>query len=184
MKNTRFVAIATLVLIAALSRLLPHPPNATAVGAMALFGGAYLTNRFLAVILPLISLLLSDLILNNVVYAAFNKGQFVWFYDGAMWIYSAVALTVLIGFTLSKNVNSKAVLGASLACSTLFFLITNFGVWQSGTMYPKTMVGLTACYTAAVPYFLNSLIGDITFAAVLFGGFEWAQKRFNALKMA
>ena len=184
MKNTRFVAIATLVLIAALSRLLPHPPNVTAVGAMALFGGAYLTNRFFAVLLPLISLFLSDLILNNVVYAAFNNGQFVWFYDGAIWIYSAVALTVLIGFSLSKNVNSKAVLMASLVCSTLFFLLTNFGVWQSGTMYPKTMLGFTTCYTAAFPYFLNSLIGDLAFAAVLFGGFEWAQKRFNALKMA
>ena len=184
MKNTRFVAIATLVLIAALSRLLPHPPNVTAVGAMALFGGAYLTNRLFAVLLPLISLFLSDLILNNVVYAAFNNGQFVWFYDGAIWIYSAVALTVLIGLTLAKKINSQSVLVASLVCSTLFFLLTNFGVWQSGLMYPKTMTGLAACYTAAVPYFLNSLIGDVTFAAVLFGGFEWAQKRFNALKMA
>ncbi len=184
MKNTRFVVLATLVLIAALSRLLPHPPNVTAVGAMALFGGAYVTNRVLAVLLPLISLFLSDLILNNVVYAAYTNGQFVWFYDGAIWIYSAVALTVLIGFMLSKNVNSKAVLMASLACSTLFFLLTNFGVWQSGLMYSKTMVGFTACYTAAFPFYVNSLIGDLTFAAVLFGGFEWAQKRFNALKLA
>ena len=184
MKNTRFVAVATLVLIAALSRLLPHPPNMTAVGAMALFGGAYATNRFAAFILPLISLFLSDLILNNVVYSAFNNGQFVWFYDGAMWIYAAVALIVLVGLTLAKNVNSKSVLAASVVSDILFFLISNFGVWQSGLMYPKTMTGLTTCYVAGLPYFLNSLIGDLAFAAVLFGGFEWAQERFTVLKLA
>ena len=184
MKNTRFVAVAALVLIAALSRLLPHFPNMTAVGAMALFGGAYATNRFAAFILPLISLFLSDLILNNVVYSAFNNGQFVWFYDGAIWVYSAVALTVLVGLSLAKNINSKSVLLASIACSIIFFLMSNFGTWQSGVMYPKTSVGLVACYAAGLPYFLNSLIGDLGFAALLFGGFEFAQKRFEALKLA
>jgi hypothetical protein len=184
MKNTRFVAIATLILIAALSRLLPHLPNMTAIGAMALFGGAYVANRVLAVILPLISLFLSDLIVNNVVYAAFNNGKFIWFYDGAMWVYGAVALTVLIGLSIKKNINTKSVFVASLAGSAVFFLISNFGVWQSGAMYPKSSAGLAACYTAGLPFLLNSLIGDLAFAAVLFGGFEFAQKRFNALKLA
>jgi hypothetical protein len=184
MKNTRFLAVAALILIAALSRLLPHFPNVTAVGAMALFGGAYATNRVLAFVLPLISLFLSDLILNNVVYAAFNNGKFVWFYDGAMWVYGAVALTVLVGLTLAKKVNSRSVLMASVACSIAFFLITNFGVWQGGGMYPKTGAGLVACYTAALPFLLNSLIGDLSFAALLFGGFEYAQKHFNVLKLA
>ncbi len=185
MKNTRFWAVAALVLIAALSRLLPHPPNMTAVGAMALFGGAYLSNRYFAVILPLISLFLSDLILNNVVYAAFNDGQFVWFYEGAIWVYAAVALTALLGLSLPKKVNSKSVFVASIACSIVFFLMSNFGTWQSGVIgYPKNTAGLLACYTAGLPYFLNSLIGDLAFAALLFGGFEWAQNRFTALKWA
>ncbi len=184
MKNTRFMAVAALVLIAALSRLLPHLPNMTAVGAMALFSGAYVSNRVLAVILPLISLFLSDLILNNVVYAAYNNGQFVWFYGGAIWIYGAIALTVLIGFSLAKNVNSKSVLGASLVCSGAFFLISNFGVWQGGSMYPQNLTGLIACYAAGLPFLMNSLIGDLGFAALLFGGFEFAQKRFKALKLA
>jgi hypothetical protein len=90
----------------------------------------------------------------------------------------------LIGLTLAKNVNSKSVLLASLACSAAFYLITNFGVWQSGTMYPKTSVGLAACYTAGLPFLMNSLIGDLSFAALLFGGFEYAQKHFKALKLA
>lgn len=184
MKNIRFVAVVALVLIAALSRLLPHLPNVTAVSAMALFGGAYATNRFMAFVLPLISLFLSDLILNNVMYAAFNDGKFVWFYEGAIWVYGAVALTVLIGLSLAKNVNSWTVLLASLACSALFFLMSNFGTWQSGVMYPKTTAGLVACYTAGLPYFLNSLVGDLGFAALLFGGFEYAQKRFTALILA
>lgn len=185
MKNTRFVAVATLVLIAALSRLLPHLPNVTAVGAMALFSGAYLSNRLFAIVLPLISLFLSDLILNNVVYAAFNNGQFVWFYEGAIWVYAAVALTVLIGQSLQEKINSRSVFMASIACSIVFFLMSNFGTWQSGVIgYSKDMTGLLTCYVAGLPYFLNSLIGDLAFAAVLFGGFEWAQKRFNTLKLA
>jgi hypothetical protein len=184
MKNTRFAVVAALILTAALSRLMPHFPNVTAVGAMALFGGAYLTNRAFAVILPLISLFLSDLILNNVVYAAFNDGKFVWFYDGAIWVYGAVALTVLVGTALTNKINSRSVLLASIVCSVVFFLMSNFGVWQSGLMYPKTGAGFAACYTAGLPYLLNSLIGDLSFAALLFGGFEYAQKRFNVLKLA
>jgi hypothetical protein len=184
MKNTRIVAVAALVLIAALSRLLPHLPNMTAVGAMALFGGAYATNRLAAFVLPLISLFLSDLIINNVVFAAYNNGQFVWFYEGAIWVYAAVALTVLVGLSLTNKVNSRTVLLASLACSGIFFLMSNFGTWQSGVMYPKTSAGLVACYTAGLPYFLNSLIGDLGFAALLFGGFEYAQKRVAGLKLA
>jgi hypothetical protein len=185
MKNTRFMAVAALILIAALSRFFLIFPNVTAVGAMALFGGAYVSNRVLAFILPLISLFLSDLVLNNVVYAAFNDGKFVWFYDGAIWVYGAVALTVLVGMTISKKVNSRTVLVASIACSLIFFLMSNIGAWQSPIMkYAQNLTGLLTCYTAALPFLLNSLIGDLSFAALLFGGFEFAQKRFTALKLA
>ena len=184
MKNIRFLSVILLVLVAALSRLLPHPPNFTAIGAMSLFGGIYLSQRWIALLVPLVSLFISDLILNNVVYSAFNNGQFVWFYDGFAWIYGSVALTVVLSWVMLRRINPTNVVLTSVICSILFFLITNFGSWTSGGLgYPKTAVGLLECYTAAIPFFINSLAGDVVFCGVLFGGFAWATRQFPRLAM-
>jgi len=64
----------------------------------------------------------------------------------------------------------------------MFYLVTNFAVWAWGALYPRTWSGLIACYTAAIPFFRNSLIGDITFVAVLFGGFAVLQRFFVSLR--
>ena len=183
--NLRWATVTVLILMAAATRLLPHPPNMTAVGAMALFGGAYFSNRFTAVLMPLVALFLSDLFLNNVVYAAYTGGKFVWFYDGALWIYGSVAAAALIGAAMLRHVSVKNVVVSSLFCSLLFFIVTNYGVWSSGAMYPKTGAGLAACYTAALPFFGNSLVGDLLFSAfcsaVLLGrngGFQlWYERK-------
>ncbi|MBL7816524.1 MAG: hypothetical protein JNL70_16005 [Saprospiraceae bacterium] len=183
--NARFAVLTTLILVAALSRLLPHPPNATAMGAMALFGGAYFSNRFMSLFIPLATLFVSDLMLNNVVYAAFNNGQFVWFYDGAAWTYGSFAAAIVLSWFLLKKVDAKSVFIASLASSILFFFVTNFAAWQSIYMpYPKDFSGLAMSYTVALPFFANSIAGDLFFCAVLFGGFEWAQRRFPSLVQA
>jgi hypothetical protein len=183
--NSRFVAVTALILIAGISRLLPHPPNVTAMGAMALFGGAYFNNRFASLLMPLATLFASDLILNNVVYAAFNKGQFVWFYDGAAWVYGSFAAAIVLSWFLLKKVEAKNVFMASMASSILFFVVTNYAVWQSGFMpYAKDISGLAASYIAALPFFGNSVAGDLLFCAVLFGGFEFAQRRFPTLAKA
>lgn len=183
--NPRIAAVTTLILVAALSRLLPHPPNATAMGAMALFGGAYFNNRWASLFVPLATLFVSDLILNNVVYAAFNKGQFVWVYDGAAWVYGSFAAAIVLSWFLLKKVEAKNVFMASLAASVLFFVVTNFAAWTSPYMpYPKDLSGLAMSYTAALPFFANSVAGDLFFCTVLFGGFEWAQRRFPTLAKA
>lgn len=183
--NTRFVAIATLILVAALSRLLPHPPNATAMGAMALFGGAYFSNRWASLFVPLATLFVSDLILNNVLFAAFNKGQFVWFYDSAIWTYASFTATIVLSWFLLRKIDAKNVFMASMASSILFYVVTNFAAWTSPFMpYSKDLSGLEMSYTAALPFFANSVAGDLFFCAVLFGGFEWAQRRFPTLARA
>ena len=183
--NPRFFAVTVLILVAALSRLLPHPPNTTAMGAMALFGGAYFSNRWASLFVPLATLFVSDLILNNVVYAAFNKGQFVWFYGGAAWVYGSFAAAIVLSWFLLKKIDAKNVFIASIAGSILFFAVTNFAAWQSPIMpYPKDLSGLAMSYTAALPFFVNSLAGDLFFCAALFGGFEWAQRRFPTLARA
>ena len=181
--NLRFGVLALVVLTAAMSRLLPHPPNVTPVGAMAIFGGAYFTSRWQSVLMPLAALWLSDLVLNNVIYKAFFP-TFTVFYEGAAWIYGAFALVAVLGIVFLKKIKTINVVAVSLVASVLFFLITNFGVWASGTMYPKTGVGLVACYTAGLPYLLNTLGGDLLWCSILFGGFEWAKKQFPSLAIA
>ena len=169
-----------MVLLAALSRLLPHPYNFTPVGAMALFGGAYLANRWAAVAVPLLSMWLSDLLLNNIVYKEYNP-LFAWFTPGGYWIYGSIALTVVLGGLLIRKVTVVRVAAASLSASVLFFVVTNFGVWISGGMYAKTFEGLTACYVAALPFFRNAVVGDLVYCAVLFGVFALMQRRFSVL---
>lgn len=184
-KQTKFRTIVLLfmILMAALSRLLPHPDNVTPVGAMALFGGAYFSRKYLAFLIPLVAMWLSDLVLNNVIYARLYPD----FYDGFswvgnLWVYASFILIGIIGMTVLKKVNIKNVVGASLIASVLFFLVTNFGAWMIDPLYPKTTSGLLAAYGAGIPFFRNTLLGDLVYCGVLFGGFEWAKSQWTTLR--
>jgi len=183
-ENTALIVI--MILVAAMTRLIPHYPNFTAVGAVALFGGAYLSKR-MAFIVPVVALFISDLFLNNLIYAT----QFPEFYNGFMLfnvkglpVYGAFIAVILIGMFLIKKATVKNVLGSALLASVVFFLITNFAVWAGSVMYPKTLSGLIACFTAAVPFFWNTLLGNVFFVAVLFGGYEWARGRNFQLSLS
>ncbi|HBG41919.1 MAG TPA: hypothetical protein DDZ96_01005 [Porphyromonadaceae bacterium] len=177
----RFSVITVLILLAALSRLIPHPANFAPIGGMALFGAAYYSKRYWAFIIPIVTMWISDLILNNVVYGEFFDG-FVWFYDGAWFTYGAFALIVLMGTFTLKKVRIPNLLFSALGASVIFFVVSNFGVWFSGTMYPKDFGGLMACYTAGVPFFKNTVLGDLFYTAVLFGAFEVSAWRFPQLR--
>ncbi|MBW7887943.1 MAG: hypothetical protein H3C35_06235 [Bacteroidetes bacterium] len=166
-KSTQYLAAALLILLAAFSRLLPHPLNFTPVMAIALFGGMYFDKRF-AVVIPFAALVLSDL--------------FLGFYGEIFWVYGSFIAVAAIGMWLKNHKSVSMIAGTTLAGSILFFAVTNFGVWLSGYQtYPKTLEGLLACYTAAIPFFRNSLAGDFFYVAVLFGIFElslrFSQKR-------
>ena len=168
-----------MIVVAAMTRLIPHYPNFTAVGAVALFGGAYLSKR-MAFIIPVIALFVSDLFLNNLIYAK----QFPEFYEGftlislqALPIYGAFIVVIIIGMFFIKKATAKNVLGSAVLASVVFFLMTNFAVWAASAMYPKTIDGLIACFAAAVPFFWNTLLGNVVFVAILFGGYEWARRR-------
>jgi hypothetical protein len=180
--NLRIGVLASIVLVAALSRLLPHPNNVTPVGAMALFGGAYFVKRWQSLVMPFVALWLSDLVLNNVVYKAYNP-NFTLISPHSYWSYGAFALMVALGWVLLKKVKVTNVVVASLIGSTLFFLVTNFGAWFADpfNMYPKGIEGLAASYTLGLPYFLNTVLGDLVWCGVLFGGFEWAKQQFPSV---
>lgn len=179
--NLRFGAIALMVLLAAFSRLLPHPPNFAPIGAMALFGAAYFSQRYLSFAIPIVSMWLSDLVLNNVIYNQYFD-HFVWFYQGCYWTYGAFIMIGLIGFLILKRIKIQNLILASLLASIIFFLLSNFGVWASTTMFPKNFSGLIACYTAGLPFYKNTLMGDLVYTGVLFGAFELAQHKFRVLQ--
>jgi len=168
MSKPRLLVLVLMILAAAASRVLPHPPNVASITAVALFGGAYLTNKRLALIVPLAALLLSDLLLG--------------FYRHMEVVYGSFLLVVFLGFWLQRKRSALRIAGATLASSIIFFVITNFGVWAFESLYPKTAAGLLACYVAAIPFFQNTLVGDALYTAVLFGGFAMAERLFPILR--
>lgn len=172
-KNSTIIIVA-LIILAALSRLMPHAPNFTPIGGIALFGAAYFTKKYWAFIIPFLALWASDLILNNVVYAQYFDG-FVFFSNSFYWTIAAFAAIVLIvsSTKLLKKIKPANLLGSSLIASVVFFLVSNFGAWTSSLIYPKTGAGLMACYTAGIPFFWNTLAGDLFYVAMLFGVYEF-----------
>jgi hypothetical protein len=174
------VLLAMMIVLAALSRLLPHPPNFSPVEAMALFGGAYFANRTWAVIVPLVALLLSDIALGLMIggdYMSYVASLSFWS------VYVCIALSTVLGFGLRGKVNGANVLGYSLAGSVLFFAVTNFTTWfGSTTLYPQTASGLIAAYVAGIPFFKWTVLGTLFYSALLFGGFALLRRQKPALR--
>ena len=157
-RSDRWVAVGLLV-FGILSRLVPHPWNVTPVMAIALFGGATLPKGW-ALWLPLAIVGISDGLIGWHVTVPFTWG--------------AVLLTSLLGWWLRARRSAGRVLVGTLAGSVLFFLVSNFGVWLVGGLYPRTADGFWSCYVAALPFFRNSLAADLVCAAALFGGYALA----------
>jgi len=65
----------------------------------------------------------------------------------------------------------------------LFFVVTNFGTWAVSGMYPMTLAGLAACYLAAIPFFQNTVVGDLFYSGVLFGGFALLERAIPAIRL-
>lgn len=180
MLNQRSLFIITAIFAGALTRLLPHPWNMTAIGAIAMFGGAYVSNRFLAILIPVLATWVSDLVLNNTLYASAN-GQFMWFYDGFWLQYGAVAACVVLSIFVFRSVTATRFVVGSLSTALLFYVLTNFGVWAGSTLYPQTTTGLVAAFAAGLPFLGGSLLGNLFYGGLLFGGFELAGRRFPKL---
>lgn len=174
--QARFWTIVSLIVIAVFSRLLPHPPNFTALGAVSLFAGGVLLDRRLALCIPLLTLWLSDLLVNNVLYAGYYE-HFVWAGEGVLWSYAGYALIVLLGHQARVASSPARMLGGSLAAAIIFFVMSNFGVWYTGLLYPLTGEGLVACFVAAIPFFANSLAAQLIFGAALFGALHLLDRR-------
>ncbi|QDT07905.1 hypothetical protein K227x_63340 [Rubripirellula lacrimiformis] len=182
-----------LTLIVAASRFLPHPPNVACVGALGLFAGCYLAGRR-AYLVPVTVLLISDVIgqAMGIPGMGFHSP-----YTMAA-VYLGATLAVPVGRylgTASRLAGSAAsgpvgqtkkglrIFSGSLVASTLFFLVSNFGVWMAG-WYSMTMAGLAACYVAAIPFFGYTIAGDLAFTAILFGAWSYSHQPVVARRLA
>jgi len=155
--------VAFLVVFDVAARLLPHAPGVWPFAASALFAGRMLRMPALAIIVPLAAVLLSNVAL-----------------AGDDWriiavVCAASALPAFAGMIARRYPGPLAVIGGMIACSLIFFVTTNFAVWAFGTLYPLTLRGLTQCYVAALPFLDKTVLGDLFWTAVLFGGAWLAQ---------
>ncbi len=166
--RTQLITISAVIFALALFRLLPHWPNVSPVAAMALFGGAFFTDKRIAFIIPFAALFLSDLLLG--------------LHNTMIFVYAGFALTVVIGFQLQKRVTVTNTAFAVIGSSVLFFLLTNLGAWMTSGLYAKSAEGLMQAYVAGIPFFQNSLMGNLVYTAVIFGGYQLLRKNVAALK--
>lgn len=164
----QFITLSAIIFALAIFRLLPHLPNVSPIAAMALFGGAYFSDKRVAFVIPFVALFLSDLILG--------------LHNSMIFVYAGFGLTVAIGLLLKNKVTVTNTSFAVVASSVLFFLLTNFGAWMTSGLYAKTAAGLMQAYAAGIPFFQNSLLGNLVYAAVIFGGYHMLQKNVAVLK--
>ncbi len=147
--------LVAIVVLLALTRLIPHPPNAVPIAAMALFSGAFFTNRLLAYSVPLIAMLISDYIIG--------------FHSSVIYVYAGVALTVVIG-SFIKHITFLRVGAAAIIATLAFFLITNFAAWLHHDLYADNISGLIQAYIAGLPFMRNALLANIIFSYIAFFG--------------
>ena len=146
-----------IILLAVVARLVPHAPNFSPIGGLALFSGANFKNKF-SFLIPILAMLISDI--------------FLGFHKTIPYVYVSFIIIALIG-GLIKNNKWQSILKASLISSVLFFLITNFGVWVTGTMYQKNLAGLMQSYVFGIPFFRNTLISDLFYTFSFFYGYRF-----------
>lgn len=163
-----------LMILAAASRFLPHPPNVACLGALGLFAGCYLSGRR-AYLVPLLVLLVSD-----VVGHVFSVPGMGFYHPMAMlMVYAGAVAVVPVGRWMAKNQGMWRYPAAAVVASTVFFLVSNFGVWLAG-WYPMNSAGLISCYLYAIPFYGYTIAGDLAFTAVLFGSWEFSRSAKSA----
>lgn len=181
--NLQTGVLSIIILLAAFTRIMPHPPNFSPMAAIGLFGAAHFAKKWQAFFIPLIGIWVSDLVINNYVYSS-SSSNFVWFYSGFYWQYISYILIIFAGlFIFNRGISLTKMFGGMISSSGIFFLVSNFGVWAGGTMYPKNFGGLITCYAAGVPFIHNTIISDVLFTTVLFGTYYLLQVEYSSLKI-
>ena len=169
MNAPRLLLIAGLIVLAVATRVLPHPNNFVAVGAVAIFAGACLPDRRWAVATPLIAMFASDLF-------------WLGFHNTVWAVYAAMAVNVLIASVLARRRTVGGIAAATLIGAVQFWLITNAAFWLMWTDGSAGM--LVKSYVDAIPFFRTSLVADGCYVAALFGTLAVAELIWPALRLA
>lgn len=143
------------------------PSNFSPVAAVALFGAAFMTNRMAGLLIPLVIMILSDVVLG--------------FHGAAPAVYAGFLIIGLIGLTMRNNPTVAKAVGGVIVGSVVFFLLTNAAVWLTSGFYAPGFEGLIESYTSGLPFFRNTLIGNVVFTVALFAGFNLAILKFPEL---
>ncbi|MCZ7611659.1 MAG: hypothetical protein M5U17_16060 [Ignavibacterium sp.] len=161
----RFLVITSMIILAALVRFIPHPPNFAPIAALALFGGKYYTDKKFAFAVPVLVMIITDAVIG--------------FHYLIPAVYISFLLIAGVGLLLRKTNKLPWLIAGSIAASTLFFILTNFFEWYAGILYPQTFNGLITCYVAAIPFFFNTLIADLFFVIAMSMTFEFLTRKYQ-----
>lgn len=170
MQKTQLHSILGLIVLGTVSRLLPHPPNFTAMNAIALFSVCSFGNLGLSLFAVLTTMLFSDFIFG--------------LHSSIAFVYLSFGLMILMGNSLKSKRSILKTTVLLVLSSLLFFIITNFGVWLMDAIYPKTLTGLGLCYLAGIPFLVNNLMGTLVYGGILFGWFAVAERKETLLETA
>ena len=154
-ERNRNIVIASIIILAVLSRIVPHPPNFAPITGIALFSSKKIKNKLFGVLLPIIPLFISDLFIGI---------SFI-----NIFVYISFIIIYFLG-TISPKIDVKTV----FLSSVVFFILTNLGVWYLG--YPKNIEGLITCFTLAIPFFINTILGDLFYSFILFRSYKAVEK--------
>jgi hypothetical protein len=148
----------SIIIFAVILRLLPHPPNFAPIAAMAIFGGAYLNKKY-ALAIPLLAMFFSDFILG--------------FHSTIPFVYGSFLISGLMGMWIGKKRSLSRFFFGTFLSSVLFFIVTNFGVFLTTSLYPKTLDGLILCFTMAIPFFRNTILSDLFYVSLFVASYEF-----------
>lgn len=171
------------IMFGALSRLLITIPNVSVLESLALFGGSYFMLKRFAFIIPLAAYLFSDFIINNTIARVWypEVEGLVFFAPHMKYTIVGILLIVVFGKFILKKVNLLNGIFGVVGATLIFWLVSNFGSFLSSPMYTKDFAGFASCYALALPFLARSLAGNVFFAALLFGSFEYLLRQYPAL---
>ena len=173
-------SLILLVLIAALYRIIPNRPFGFAPQwSIAIFAGAIIKDKKLALAIPILSMFFSDMFF-QILYSS-GITTIPGFYEGQWQNYILFGLLTFVGFAMRK-INVLNIFLASLAAPTIYFILSNFTLWAGwngtrGYNRPKTLNGLMLCYNDALPFFRTSIFATLIFSTILFGGYYLLRKK-------
>lgn len=165
--TSRVFIVTLLVVIAVMSRLLPHAANFSPIAAIAIFCGALYGQKWYAYIIPMAAMFVTDL--------------FLGLHPAMLAVYVSLALVVFLGTKVAGRMSFINTVASSIVAAVLFFLITNLACWG---LYTYTWAGLVECYTMGLPFFRMTLLSNVVFSAIFYGVYYIVNSRVLASKRA